>query len=209
MIRILYIGLFITLTLSVVGCHPEKPEVLDMSDILPESERYGEGNETQEDSADMDSMAQVRMMFVSNGVEITDAYSIENSLFPDRFGPESTVKYKLNYKGDTLLYCKWIYKDSAKVMNALYNWIDCFGTKCKSVYVNQNVNMQRNPMKIMVSDTSLIFIESQLSMDFKLWDEFHEKLGYTNDWNMIIEQGKGAKARWFTYKDEKKIPLEK
>ena len=209
MIQKSYIAAILLIALSLAGCRPEEPEILNMSDILPESERYGEGNEGNDDIEDLDSMAQLKYMFISNGVDISDAFKIDNRLFPDRFGPESSEKYKLCYKGDTLLYYKWVYKDSVKVMNALYNWIDCFGDKCKSIYVNQNVNMQRNPMKIMVSDTSLIFIESQLAIDFKLWDDFHEKMGCKNDWNMIIEQGKGAKARWFTYKDDKKIPLEK
>jgi hypothetical protein len=191
-----------------LGCRPEEPEILDFSDIVAESENYPEGDAPEANDNEIDSTKAIKELFNLNGIQVSELTFVEERLFPDRFGPKNIEKYKLAIGEDSILYCKWRYKDSAKVMNALYNWIDCFGENCKSIYVNESKNMQRNPLKIMVSDTTLVFIEALESLDFKEWDAFHESLGYKNDWNLIIEQRKSGRAKWFMYRNEEKIPFE-
>jgi len=205
---ITYIVCTAVIALVLLGCRPEEPEILDFSDIVAESENYKEGEVSDVETAQIDSMTEVKNYFVNNGIDVTQVWINEDGLFPDRFGPEDVEKYKLVSGEDSIWYSKWRYKDSAKVMNALYNWIDCFGENCKSIYVNENKNLQRNPLKIMVSDTTLVFIEALESLDFRAWDAFHESLGYENDWNLIIEQRKSGRAKWFMYRDDKKIPFE-
>mgnify|MGYP000532189129 CR=1 FL=1 len=205
MIKIKNIALFLSVSLLVVSCRPEEDEVLDFSEIVQESENYKEGNEVVSDSASIDSTTIPKLMFLNGGIEASELSFFEDRLFPDRFGPESTEKYKLTLGTDTVWYYKWRYKDSIKVMNALYNWIDCFGENCKSIYLKESKNMQRMPMKIMVSDTTLIYIQAKESVDFKMWDAFHDSLGYKKDWNLIIEQRKSSRARWYVYENEEKI----
>ena len=208
MIQVKSIALLVTAALLFVGCRPEEPEILDYSDIVPESENYKEGDEGGADATITDSTTLPKLTFVSGGVPVSGLSFVEERLFPDRFGPQAAEKYKLAVGEDTVWYYKWRYKDSVKVMNALYNWIDCFGENCKSVFVNESRNMQRNPMKIMVSDTTLIYIQALEVVDFKLWDAYHDSLGYEKDWNLIIEQRKSSRAKWYVYRDEEKIPFE-
>ncbi len=192
------------MSLLLFACHREEPEILNLEDILPESEKYAEGEKEGGDSDNSDPLKSVKEVFILGGIYPSEMASISKSAFPDRFGPESSEKYSLALADDTVYYSKWVYEDSVKTMNAFYNWIDCFGDNCKSIYVNQSINFQQSPMKLMVSDTTLIFIEGQSNIDFKSWDTFHEAIGYENDWNVIVEQNKWSKARWYQYVEDKK-----
>lgn len=88
-------------------------------------------------------------------------------------------------------------------MNAFYNWIDCFGEKCKSLFIGEEKNLQSSATMILVSDSTLIYIESD-KIDFDLWYDFHKEKGYENDFNLTIEQRPRGRAKWFTFVDETK-----
>ena len=203
------IVILITIIISLFGCKPEKQEVINLSDIIPESENYKEGQNKGDSSNAADTLLWVKDQFTRNGIAVDSVESHKENYFPDRFGPSSVEKYKLISKTDTVLYLKWNYADSMKTMNAFFNWIDCFGKNCRSMFVGEESNFQRNSMQILVNDTSLIFIEAVNSIDFKKWSEYHEAIGYALDWNYIIEQRKRGRAQWFTFEEEKKIPYKK
>ena len=116
-------------------------------------------------------------------------------------------KYRLNIDGEELVFVKWSFSDSLRVTNALFNWADCFGANCKSIRIGEEKNLQRNAFQILVSDTTLYYIESPTKLDSKKWDEYFDEQGYELDWNYRLEQAKSGKVRWFNYIDEKKTPL--
>lgn len=196
----------IILVLILLGCNSPKEEIIDFSDIAPESENYKEGEVTDQKENGRDSLAELRACFVQNGINLNDVqYSLEKS-FPDRFGADRSKKYKLVIEGDTVRYNRWVYADSIKSMNAFFNWIDCFTDDCKSFYVNQKANMQKDAFKFMVNDTVVIFIESTGKMNFIDWDNFHDSIGYKCDWNIIVEQQRYGKAKWYKCQQDKKTP---
>lgn len=196
--------LIIVLGLLLFSCQSKENKAIDVHSIIPQSERDYDEDTTNEEI--IDSNLDVINYFASNGVLTGDVFELNERLLPNRFGPESTFQYGVVLKEDTIRYFKWSFKDSARVMNAFYNWIDCYGDNCKSFKIGDEKRFQSNTMQIYISDTTLIYIDGA-TIDYNNWNEFHTLLGYEEDWNYYIEQRINGKARWFTYKENKKIKL--
>jgi len=197
-----------SLSLLMMACSSgNEKEVKDLSDILPESERnYDQVDTLEMDNAD--TLDQYQEMFASLG-ELDSILPYDEDLFPDRFGPESMEKFRLNLDGEEIVYVKWRFADSTLVDNALFNWLDCFGKNCNSIRVSEESNLQRNAFQVLANDTVLIYLESKSRLNDKLWDKHFESLKYELDWNYRMEQSPRGKVRWFTYIDEEKTPLKK
>lgn len=201
--------IFIFSILLLAACEAENPEVVNMEDLLDQSELYPEGQNPEEDTESQDTLSQLKKNLNLAGIEPKEVLAWTDILFPERFGPTRTFLFQVATGVDTLRFASLAYQDSMRVMNSVYNWIDCFGTKCKSVYVGQSTNMQKRPFMLFVGDTSLIYMEANESLDYEQWEKYLESLGYEKDWNLLIEQKKGGAARWYTFEDEKKINWKK
>lgn len=183
--------------------------MIDISDITGESERYKEGKTPDVEAViESDSTIEISKWFVNNGVPVTSVEYRSDRMFPDRFGATSMGKYTLFTSTDTILYSKWVFTDSSKVMNAFTNWTNCFGDNCKTIFFGDAQNFQRNPMQVLINDTSIIFIEGNQSVDFKLWNEFHDVENDKEPWNYVIEQARWSKARWYNFPEGKRTILE-
>lgn len=195
---------YISIVLLLFGCQEPKEEVLDLKDVLPSSDRdYSKTDEEVEMNDDDVLLA----WFNASGFEFISVQPMTKRLFPDRFGPDTSYMYELISEEDTIDYHKWVFKDSAKVINSFFNWIDCFGDNCKSLYVGEERNFQKNGFHLLVGDSTLVFIEGN-GLSFNNWYEFHESIGYKSDWNYSIEQRYRGRARWYTFEDKKKKRFE-
>jgi hypothetical protein len=201
--------MILALPLLLWACEAEKPEVVDMEDLLENSERYPEGQNPEDTPAEEDTFALVKKNLKEAGIEAGEVLAWNDILFPERFGPKRSWRFQAVTANDTMRLASLSYADSLRVMNSVYNWIDCFGKKCKSVFVGQQVNMQRNAFMLFVGDTSLIYLEANEALNFESWQKYLESLGYEKNWNILIEQKKGGAARWYTFVDEKKINWKK
>jgi hypothetical protein len=187
--------------LIFVSCTEQEEKVLDISDIMSYSS--SDEKDTTSNEQNVDDIGLVE--YFTKGNIITDRVEqIELRDFPDRFGPDTTLNIKLFFEGDSLLYTNWTFKDSVKTMNAFYNWIDCFGPNCKSIFVGQEKNLQKPATLILIGDTNIVRIEGD-NISFKKWYAFHDSLGYDLNWNYSIEQYKHSRARWFQFEDDKKV----
>jgi len=196
--------------LILTSCGGGKEEVVDLDDIIAGSDRYSEDSLNVKNEIDpKDTLALKLREFNDNGVEVKEIIALTDNYFPDRFGPITSEKYELQSEGNTFRFVQWIFEDSTKTMNAFFNWMDCFGEKCKSIFIGEERVFQSNPFQILVNDSTLIFIEGIESFDFKIWETYFEKQAYPLDWNYVIEQRKRGKAHWFTYIEEKKTPYKK
>lgn len=192
------------------SCGDKENEVIDLNDIIEGSDRYNEDLTNVDDKAsEEDSLSIYLNDFKSNGIAVNELTVIDDKYFPDRLGPIATKKFEIQLNENTFRFVQWTFKDSTKVMNAFFNWIDCFGENCKSIFVGEERVFQTNPFHLLVNDSSLIFIEGIESFDFKEWENYFEQKGFTLDWNYVIEQRKRGKARWFNYIEEKKTPFKK
>ncbi len=192
------------LSLLLYSCGSDQREdVLSMDDIMPTSQRdydnQGSNIHTQE--------VEAFNAFDRFGLDYKEKRQLTDKLFPDRFGPDTTFACML-FGSDTVTYRKWVYTDSSRVMNAFYNWIDCFGENCKSIFVGEEKNIQKDAFHLLVSDSTLIYISGP-KLNYKTWYSFHDSLGYESDWNYSLEQGKGSRVKWFTFEDGNKIKFEK
>lgn len=202
-----YIFSILTLLLLLSSCGGKEEDVIDLEDIIEGSKRYNEDSlDVNNETDPKDTLAIKLKDFQENGIEATEVAAITDNLFPDRFGPLSSEKYELQLEGNKFQFIAWKFEDSTKVMNAFFNWMDCFGEKCKSIFIGEERVFQAEPFQLLVNDSVLVFIEGVESFDFKAWESYFENKSYPLDWNYVIEQRKRGKAHWFTYIEEKKTP---
>jgi len=190
------------------ACVSEKPDPLNMDDIMAESENYKEDELNASEVVEMDSTVIVKNWLNDNGVLTDSIIYVSRRMLPDRFSVEPATKFSLFTQTDTIFYSQWKYTDSAKTVNAFYNWVDCYGVSCKSFFIGDEVNFQKKPFKILVGDSTIIYLEGMENFDFKQWDSFYESVGYSS-WNYILEQRRRGKVHWYVYEDGKKVSYKK
>jgi hypothetical protein len=190
------------------ACGEKKKEVLrDMKDIAPKSEHdYTQQRNEKVDTIDFgfNSGAANELGLNLSGIKFNKA-----PIFPDRFLPKSTKKLILMQEVDSTLFCQWSFKDSTQTKNAFYNWLDCFGEKCKSIKFGETINFQKDNFVILVNDTSLTYITSVKKIQQDDWLQFFEKTEAIKNWKTVIYQSSRSKATWFKVVDGKKEPLNK
>ncbi|MFT5778895.1 MAG: hypothetical protein ACI837_001852 [Crocinitomicaceae bacterium] len=191
----------------ISACTTDEAPVLDMNDILPESKgNYDYVDSTNSDS-NQDSLKLFRTQFSPLLIDFDTIRHVNSRLIVDRFGHEKVDKFEL-IGGEQILHCyTWIYSDSSRVINALYNWIDCFGDDCKSTVVGGEDNLQKNAFHIYANDTALIYLESDHAIKTSLFTKYLESQGYDEDWNYCIEQTRGGKARWYKFDGKRKVTI--
>jgi hypothetical protein len=181
------------------ACEEPKEELIDFNEIAPQSEKYKDGENSKPDSVEQPDFGFDLHLARELGIEVMQLDSFPEPMFPDRFVPRSIQKMTLQLKEDAIFFGQWVYKDSIKTMNALFNWMDCFGPKCKSLKYLQPTNFQKESMLIFVNDTSLTYISSPLKLDKNQWQQYLEKNKGTTEWDIVIVQKKAAKASWEYY----------
>ena len=200
------VALYCLIVLLFVACGQKKKEtILDMKNISPQSER--DYSKSIKDTLETVNYAFNIKIADQIGLQVMEIGSVEESLFPDRFEPLSASKLTLQLKEDQILFCQWSYKDSVKTMNVLYNWIDCFGENCKSIKFGQSVNFQRDNFIILVNDTSLTYISSQVKLNSDDWLSYFKLEKEIVNWKILIQQGARGKAFWFKVMNGEKESL--
>ena len=201
--------LFVFLLFSIfISCGESKnDDVIDMGDVTPHAkERIKDSlSEILPDTLRgyLDTALLSELKLTVNGI-----CQVEIDLLPQRLSPESSFGYKMGFKKDSLTYIHWSYKDSVYTKNALYNWLDCFGTKCKSVRLGEAVSMQRKGMLLFMSDTSITYISSNQPLKKEDWLTYFESYANRKDWHLVIEQKNSGKATWFAVKELEFSPIQ-
>ena len=199
--------IFFSLITFLSSCIQEGDNVIDLSEITGHNEGYEKEEIFSVEEQEKDTTLILKNIFLDNGLNIDSLKLRNEAMFLDRFGPKSIDKFILIKSVDTILYSKWVYEDSSKVMNAFTNWINCFGNNCKSIFFGEEKNLQKDPFKIFLSDSALIFIEGKNNLDFKLWDEFYYRVNGVS-YNYLVQQSRWSKVRWYTFIDDKRLKLD-
>jgi hypothetical protein len=192
----------------MLSCGESKnDDVIDMGDVTPHAkERIKDSlSEILPDTLRgyLDTALLSELKLTVNGI-----CQVEIDLLPQRLSPKSSFGYKMGFKKDSLTYIHWSYKDSVYTKNALYNWLDCFGTKCKSVRLGEAVSMQRKGMLLFMSDTSITYISSNQPLKKEDWLPYFESYANRKDWRLVIEQKNSGKATWFAVKELEFSPIQ-
>ena len=197
---------FILIFISLSCNSSSKKSVINMSDITPHSEREDKGNVKEDNSKAFDYGFDIKLAD-EIGVQVMEIDSISEPLFPDRFSPKKIKKLTLHLKENPIAYCHWTFKDSIHTKNALYNWIDCYGSNCKSIKYAQKINFQKDNFILLESDTSLTYISSPSKLIADDWLNYFELQTEIKDWKLMIYQGTRGKATWYSVIEGKKEPL--
>lgn len=185
---------------ALTACSEPEKEALDLKDIID----YSDGDtDREQEGKESDSTAEYVQLFKKGGLEFDSVKPKEKKLFPDRFGPDSVETYTLFRGSYEFSYHHWTYSDSLKVTNAFFNWIDCFGEGCKSFYVGETRNFQKDGFIILVGTEHLIYVEGG-NLNLPEWLTFHELRGMGKDWQIVIEQKERGRANWHRVIDGKK-----
>jgi hypothetical protein len=179
----------------------QKDDVIDMKDITPHSNRTYDS--TEKEKVETIDFGFDQTVADSIGLKVMEIDSVKEPFFVDRFSPRSQTKLQLQLKEGQLLYCQWTFKDSVKTKNALYNWIDCYGEKCKSIHFGQKVNFQKDNFRLFMNDTSITYISSSLKLSTEDWQAYLKSVNGVEEWNLIIEQATRGKAKWMCFFDDK------
>lgn len=198
----LFLPLF--LILIAAACSGEKTDdVIDMDDIVPHAKRTSQARDT---SANQPIITGIDLEVTQQiGWKFSAVAQTETPLFPDRFYPRHTHKLSLFTPTDSTFFCQWAFKDSSATNNAFYNWLDCFGTSCKSIRVNEQTSFQRDNFILLVNDTSITYITSPAPIDNEKWLHYFELKNNIKNWKTIIQQRRKKKATWLRMVDGKQI----
>lgn len=186
--------------LLLFACGKTEEEVLELSEVIPQAENNYDEVEEHEASIDQS----FERLFVESYPGVRAVHEIQKRLFPDRFGTDTSYHFELVTATDTLSYHKWVYSDSLKTVNAFYNWIDCFGSNCRSFFVGAEQNMQPESMLLAVNDTCIIYLTGD-KVDHKQWLKFFEENEYKKEWYYFVEQHKRSSARWYHFENNERI----
>ena len=143
------------------------------------------------------------------GLEYDTIYLNDESFFPERFNPKSSIKLVLKTGKDSTLWYHWAFKDSTKTNNALYNWLDCFDKSCKSIKLYENKKMQKDNFFLFVTDTSLTYISANTAISKSDWLNYYKLHSGIENWKLFIHQKKNSKAEWLAVKGDEEINLTK
>lgn len=209
----------IALYISIVGLivlvgaceskEPENVEVISMEELMGDA-----------DSAEIDSTIEnIDTLPVYNTVlghlvatlnENYDTVSLnENHVF-DRYGFNSTEKVKFVGK-ETVPYGKstmvtpkaefylYNFSDSIKLNNAFYNWLDCFGSDCNEVKLNQDLEAVKTPPSFtLVYDTTMISVKYLCEHEQNDWKSFQDSIlkQYGDNYRYRIDVECGGPLKW-------------
>lgn len=203
----LYFFMFIMLFVIISCGESKSDDVIDMGDVTPHAKERIKDS-LSEKLPDTLSQYLDTALLTELKLAVNDICQVEIELLPQRLSPKSSFGYKMGFKKDSLTYIHWSYKDSVYTKNALYNWLDCFGTKCKSVRLGETVSMQRKGMLLFMSDTSITYISSNQPLKKEEWLTYFESYSNRKDWRLVIEQKNSGKATWFTVKELEFSPIQ-
>lgn len=190
----------------LASCQSEELGVKDLSEILPSSERDYSMESNEELANAEDSSNYFRQVFLANGILIDNLWRLDSDAFPDRFNPKKSDRFKLQLESDTVTYECWIYSDSSGLLNAYFNWLDCFGNSCTSVKPGDKIAIGKSPMQLFVNDTTMILVSGD--QDMNRWFKYHTTIGFDMNWRYVMEQSRFGKMNWYRYEDGERMPLE-
>jgi|GEM_PF-929995 len=186
----------------LVACKSgNEQEVVDFNDLSKPSSRYGEGDSVVQPVAVkgffVDSIEPVWKQFTdSMHWDKRTVFGLDTLIFPDRFGAVKTLKFYCKTPKDSLVFMRWQFRDSIPAQNAFFNWMDCYGKRCKSIRIGQEVNLSPRATCFLLQNKELIFVESRQKINFEQYLEILESLKFGKQWKYLVIQTPGGKARW-------------
>lgn len=177
------------------------PEIIEMGDIVPEAQGNYEYNDTaQVVEKRPDSMLIELNHLFSGKVEELELGDInvkdEWKYIPDRLASDTSLSNAYLIDNTLFIIKSWKYPDSITSINALYNWLDCFGDGCSGISIGDSVNVSKNGFLLFHDNNSMHYIQSPARLKENLWEEYFSKDQKNTSWNFVLKQSPRGKITW-------------
>jgi hypothetical protein len=152
------------------ACTSQPEETVDFDDLAPTSERYKDDRKDTTEQVVITDERPKNSLFLSIVDTLMYDASWKNwdtSLYVDRFGSKEQEKWIATGKNDSLVLLHYEFRDSSMTKNTFFNWIDCFGPKCKSYVVGDNIRIPRRNALVLVGEKRMIVIEGNRPVNEK------------------------------------------
>lgn len=194
-----YKVIYISLILFLIGCKSPEQEVLDLNDIIAQSENYQEDSlkievpETVAYTPQLDSL-----LLLENAIRIENCSLSDTLLFPDRYTPKSKELFYYKIDSDSLLFAEYTFKSNDYATSVLQNWINCFGDNCKTIPYASEGRIAPLPFLLMQTDHRIIYIyncpkaEQEKWINYFITEKSNGKLiqqftKYKSGWSVIVD----------------------
>ena len=174
-------------------------EVVSIDEVLPQAQRdYDYSEDTlQKEETDL-SPTQEQLLNVDPEIVFDKNNELKDrkSLFmPDRLGYSEKSEEYFQKDSISFHYIKWSFEDSLKTVNAFYNWLDCFGEKCKSIRLTDEINGSPEAFLIWVSNESIYYLGSDQNLNKNYWED--KLFGKDEiEWNIKMHQAVRGRIVW-------------
>lgn len=206
--------LYFILVFSVYSCGgSSEPEMVDLNDVLPSSDRYAEGDTLVEEvkvipySEKLSSEA----MELSDtlGFDVSSLDSIPEKWFPDRFQKRGAEKWIGLINGNEAKVGMYSFSDSLSMKNTLFNWLDCFGKKCDPVYLFEERKVMNEAFVVYSTANTLVYLESKGDINVKRTLENLQRMHSREKPLYVITQNLRQKSTWWKFEEKKWVKIEK
>jgi hypothetical protein len=203
----------VVLCLAIISsCGSSEEESVNFDDIAPTSEKYQ--NEAKKDFD--------KELVKSEKPAVSEFLTLGDSLFPDatwknwdtllfldRFGAIASEKWILTNDKDSVVFLSYSFKDSLRVKNAFYNWLDCFGAPCKSYKVGQNAKYNKRNTLVYVAPQQVVLVESSGKLKEENIRFILQKEKKKQFWIYILDAPKKGKTVWKRIEKGEEKPISK
>lgn len=181
----------------------QEDEVVSLDEISESSEAYAEKNNfpLQNDIAInyYDSISSFSQSLIDSLMyNPTSIGLLDTALFPDRFGASFSEKWYAKSKADSLVFMRWTFQSDVKAENALYNWLDCFGIKCRAIPLGMKTNFTKQGTMILCNQKELMFIETSKTIKADVWLQIIKGNNKNKEWKYFFYQQPNKKIEWKT-----------
>ena len=199
---------FISLSLILSACQSnQKDDVLSLDDISEASDTYTESDSISTkkdipinyyDSTSSFSQNLIDSLKFNQGSIVL----LDTTIFPDRFGASFSEKWYAKSANDSLVFMRWVFQTELKAENALYNWLDCFGTKCRAIPLGTETTFSKRGTMILCNQKELILVETARKIDQEQWLKYIQGNNKKKEWKFFFVQQPNRKIEWKTINSE-------
>lgn len=192
---VILIGVFL---LGSSCAEKQEYEVISIDEMLPQTEReYAYDQEEKVDQITYSALQQ-KLSNLLPEINFDENNILAGNiplLLPNRLGYEdkNEVYFQLDHTPFYLI--QWDFSDSARTINAFYNWIDCFGSDCHSMKINEEKKLDQNAFAIWVHEHSITYLTSPSNFSLNNWEDILFK-NEDHTLYFLLQQNARDRTRW-------------
>lgn len=189
------------LSLFFLKCSGEtKSEIVEINDITPKAKRdYNYSDSSVVEDTIQDSFVLALEKEFSTHVSVLDPDKVRVKstwkFIPDRLDSDSTRSKLVMIDSTIIQFKSWYFNDSLRTVNALYNWLDCFGDDCVGISIGDSLNVAKGSFLLLQNDQQIQFVQSLDRINHKKWKNYFSREKNT-PWNYVLIQSPGGEIIW-------------